>query len=302
MRTRYSIIIILCLLLGGIMIVPSSAQEEMTEEAVEEIISPFMDLKYLKDTDDQKILNARLYFYNDIGEVALPGITVKFYTSMEDPVLLGEAVTDDSGFAGFAIPGDANLPVNEEGMWWFYAESDGTDKVEMTMAEATVMDVNLSLEVSESEDEGRIVKIEAFRIEEGEKIPVAGEDIYLFVPRMFNLFLVAEGYLEDDGTIVFEFTEDIPGDAEGNLTILARFNDHWQFGNVEKRAVTSWGIPSSFDGAATHRALWTQVAPWWMIITLTILLAGVWGHYLFAIISIFRIWKEGKKLKKEAAG
>jgi hypothetical protein len=37
-----------------------------------------------------------------------------------------------------------------------------------------------------------------------------------------------------------------------------------------------------------------------MIYTLTILLSGVWGHYLFAIISLIRIKMEAKrKARKE---
>jgi hypothetical protein len=36
----------------------------------------------------------------------------------------------------------------------------------------------------------------------------------------------------------------------------------------------------------------------WMIITLSILLMGVWGHYFFAIISLIRIKIEAKREKQ----
>jgi hypothetical protein len=131
---------------------------------------------------------------------------------------------------------------------------------------------------------------------DGERIPVTDEDIYVFVPRMFSLLSVGEGYFED-GVADVEFPDDVPGDEHGALTVIARFDDHWQFANVEKRIDTKWGVPSSHDIAETHRALWTQIAPRWMVVTLTIMLAGVWGHYIFAVVSIIRVKRIGKKLK-----
>ena len=56
-----------------------------------------------------------------------------------------------------------------------------------------------------------------------------------------------------------------------------------------------WGVPTDYSQPSTHRALWTKTAPKWMIYTLSILLAGVWGHYLFAIISLIRIRIDAKK-------
>jgi hypothetical protein len=47
----------------------------------------------------------------------------------------------------------------------------------------------------------------------------------------------------------------------------------------------------------THRALWTKIAPRWMIYSLSILLAGVWGHYMFAVISLIRIKIDADKKK-----
>ena len=86
-----------------------------------------------------------------------------------------------------------------------------------------------------------------------------------------------------------EFPSDLPGDKEGNLVIIAKIEENATFGNVEKRETIKWGLPTDYSVPVTHRALWTKIAPRWMIYTLSILLAGVWGHYLFAIISLIRI-------------
>ncbi len=290
MKTRNYIIIMLCLVafLGPI---KAFAQDE--EEPV--VISPYMELKYLKNTAGQKTLNARLFDATDLGEKALPGLTVKFYTNIDDKELLGEAVTDKKGMATYVIPGDMKLPANEENYWWFYAEFEGNDNMQMAMNEVTVLDVNLEMTLTENEEEGKLVNLTAYTMVDGEKIPVSDEDVFVFVPRMFSFLTIGQGYFED-GIASVEFPDDIPGDEHGKLTVIGRFEDHWQFGNVEKRIVTNWGIPSSHEVAETHRALWTQIAPLWMIITLSVMLIGVWGHYLYAIISLFRIKKAGKGL------
>ncbi|MCF8223202.1 MAG: hypothetical protein K9J25_08640 [Bacteroidales bacterium] len=261
----------------------------------QEVLVPYMEFKYLKNTDNQRILEAKVSLPGDLGLEPIEGLTVKFFTNMDNPVPMGEAITDSKGIAKYIIPDDYAIPVDEEGYWWFYAESEADDKYDISMAEVTVRDVTLDMALNEGE-EGKKVILKAYTIVDGEKVPVSDEDIFVYVPRMFSLLPVAEGYFID-GVAEVEFPEDVPGDDEGNITVIGRFNDHWQYGNVEQRVATKWGIPASHEVAETHRTLWTQIAPRWMIVTLTIMLAGVWGHYVFAIISMVRIKRTTKKMK-----
>ncbi len=271
---------------------PLTAQEKGEPEKM----SPYMEFKYLKNTEEQRILDAKIFLAGELGIIPVEGLPVRFYTNMEEPELLGEAVTDAHGIARLIIPDDLILPVDEDNNWWFYAEFEGNEQYEMTMEEISLMDVNLSMSLEETED-GKMIYLEAYTMKNGEKVPVSDEDIFIFVPRMFSLLQVAEGYFID-GEAEVEFPDNVPGDGAGNLTVIARFNDHWQFANVEKRIETTWGVPSSHDVAESHRALWTQIAPRWMIVTLSIMLVGVWGHYLYAIISMIRIKRIEKKKNK----
>ncbi len=277
------------LLLTVVCLYPLVAQDQEGDE----LMSPYMEFKYLKNTEGQRLLDAKVFLAGELGLIPLEGLPVLFYTNMEEPELLGEAVTDAKGVARFIIPGDMALPVDEDNNWWFYAEFEGNDQYDMAMEEISLMDVNLGMSIEET-DEEKMIYLEAYTTLEGVNIPVTDEDIFIFVPRMFSLLSVAEGYFID-GKADVKFPEDVPGDENGNLTVIARFNDHWQFGNVEQRVETDWGVPASHDVAESHRALWTQIAPRWMIVTLTIMLIGVWGHYLFAIISMIRIKRKEEK-------
>jgi hypothetical protein len=133
--------------------------------------------------------------------------------------------------------------------------------------------------------------------ENGKEIPVSGETVSVFVPRMFSNLPIGEITLDDSGSGSLEFPKDLPGGKDGNLTVVAAFIDNATYGNVEKREIIHWGIPTDYL-PTSHRALWTQRAPGWMIYTLSVLLAGVWGHYFFAIISLIRIRIDAKRKAK----
>jgi hypothetical protein len=155
-----------------------------------------------------------------------------------------------------------------------------------------VLNMNLSLV-----DSIKTVTVTAHTIENGKEIPVSGETVSVFVPRMFSNLPVGELTLDDSGTASIEFPSDIPGGKEGNLTIVAAFVNNATYGNVEKREIIHWGVPTDYL-PTSHRALWTQRAPRWMIYTLSVLLAGVWGHYFFAVISLIRIRIDAKRKAK----
>jgi len=156
----------------------------------------------------------------------------------------------------------------------------------------------LDMEFSEV-DSVKTVTVTAHATENGKEIPIAGETVTVFIPRMFSNFIVAELTLDDSGQASTEFPNDLPGGKDGNLIIVAAMINNSTYGNIEKRVEKHWGIPTDYL-PTSHRALWTSRAPSWMIITLSVLLAGVWGHYFFAIISLIRIRRDAEREKAKA--
>jgi len=59
------------------------------------------------------------------------------------------------------------------------------------------------------------------------------------------------------------------------------------------------GLAYRLFSSCDPQGSWTKIAPKWMIYTLSVLLAGVWGHYLFAIISLIRIKIDAARKAKE---
>ena len=93
-----------------------------------------------------------------------------------------------------------------------------------------------------------------------------------------------------------EFPLTLVGDSLGNLTVIAQIDEHDSFGYVKGEATCGWAIPKHLQSQdKPTRQLWTPVAPIWMMITLIILLAGVWGHYIYAVVELVKIKKSAKK-------
>ncbi|MEI6750751.1 MAG: hypothetical protein WCM93_16465, partial [Bacteroidota bacterium] len=94
------------------------------------------------------------------------------------------------------------------------------------------------------------------------------------------------------------------GDSIGNLTVIAQIEENDIYGNVRGEAKINWGLPKRLINAEKPTGeLWTPIAPLWMIITLIIMLVGVWSHYAYTVIQLYKIKKIGLiKAKKESSG
>lgn len=259
-------------------------------------IKPYVTLQYFKDTEGKRILQTTLTYSKNRMELPLPGMEIAFYTGSDHKVLFTKSATDIRGIAKFELSDDIKPEKTADGMWAFSSQFSGNDTIEGGTSEVTVRDMRLEMALSGA-DSIKTITLKAVTSEGGKEKPVSGETVIVYVPRMFSLLPIGELTLDDAGTATIEFPSDLPGNKEGNLTIAARMEENATYGNIEKRETIKWGVPTDYSVPVTHRALWTKIAPRWMIYSLSILLAGVWGHYLFAIISLIRIKADADKKK-----
>jgi hypothetical protein len=261
-------------------------------------ISPYTQLQYFKNTDDQRILQATLTYSKNRMELPLAGMEISFYLGEDQKDSFANGVTDIKGIVRLELKSDMKFRTDKAGMWAFNSEFKGNDTIEACKSGITVKDVKLEMTLAII-DTIKTITVKAFTKVNGTEKPVSGEVVKIYVPRMFSLLPIGELTLDESGNANIEFPSDLPGNKEGNLTIIAKFEENPTFGTVEKRETLNWGLATDYSVPSTHRALWTKTAPKWMIYTLSILLAGVWGHYLFAIISLIRIRIEAKRKARE---
>lgn len=262
--------------------------------STQETISPSLQFQYFKNSDNQRILKATLTYTVKRKDFPIVGQEVAFYTGSKKDVL-AKINTDEKGIASLTIVPDYQIPTEKDGTWIFSSEFAGKDSIEAVSSdELSVKDLHIEMSL-ELVDSVKTVLLKAYTVENGKNIPAAGEAINIFVQRSFSLLPVTDGTFGEDGTVAIEFPSDIPGDKDGNITVVAKIDEHPTFGYLEKRATSQWGVPSRYQEPTTHRALWTKGAPTWMIVALTIMLLGVWGHYAYAIICLIRIKKDSKE-------
>jgi len=252
-----------------------------------------LQLIYTKTATAKSFAITLNYINNDPWPVE--GAKIKITAGPEREIVLGEVSTEPNGKITFNLKPEASIPKDQEGFYVVQAVYEGNDSIQAAESEVKFQDFTLKMELDEA-DSSRTITLKCFQInDKGQEIPPTEMVVNVYVARMFSNLKIGEVTLDSTGIGTFEFPYDLVGDSIGNLTIVARIDEHEIFGNVEVRQMVKWGIPTFHKVPKGNRALWTQIAPTWMIITLVIMLVGVWGHYAYAIINIRRIKKAGKK-------
>jgi hypothetical protein len=287
MRNQYYIsqlFFILCFFTTIVMVAETEAEEV-------EILEIYSDMSYLKQSDGNMQFTVVFTFDGEEDTEAVSNVPVSFYTNEDEPVKIAEVYTDMTGTAVLRIAPDYKFPLNYDGYFYIKAVFDGNEKFEGSESEISYIDISLDLSFDEIEGKKYIVA-KAYKLNKSGGIEeINDEDVFFYVPRMFTRLPIGSGYLEE-GKALLEFPTELPGDTIGKVTVVARIEDHSVFGNVEKISSVKWGIEKINTYSEDHRALWTEIAPKWMMITLMIMLSGVWGHYIYTIGQLFKLKKD----------
>ncbi len=294
-RIKPGTILVLVLLIG---LLQAGAQNVAESKSPASTVLRFT---CISTSDDSIKLKSTVSVKHDEGSTNLANAPVTFYSVEKDGDLkIGESMTDFHGVAVFKIPSHNSYARNEEQMISFKAVYAGSDKFEASEGEFGLKPAKLKVSFYE-EDSVRYVKVEGSQLNsDGTESPIGGTDVIISVPKMFSMLKIAEVSLDDSGTGTTEFPLDIIGDSLGNLTVVASIDEDDIFGAVKGSADNNWGLPKHLISPdRPSRELWTPIAPLWMIITLIIMLLGVWGHYVYAVIQLIMISKSAKVSERE---
>jgi len=252
-------------------------------------------------SDDSIQLKAVINVKHEEGAMLLANAVVKFFVlDAETEISLGEAKTDFHGAAILRIPTRNKFARNEEQLINFKASYEGSDKYTASEGEFGLKPAKLMVSFYE-EDSIRYVKVIATQYNaDGSETPLGPADITVSVPKMISMLKIGAISLDSTGIGTAEFPNDIIGDSLGNLTVIASIEENDIYGNVLGKSAVKWGLPKHLISPdRPSRELWTPIAPLWMIITLIVMLAGVWGHYVYAIVQLVMIKKASPAVKEE---
>lgn len=266
-----------------------------------------MSLDYYNSADNSRTLNATIYIVKEGQRIPVTNEIVYFYLGdISDGYLVDSLITDENGLAKHVFPDEYEFPIDEERRVKYTAEFLGNKLYTNKDADIDIKEIFMELFLTELDLE-KTVSVRGYELgNDKEMIPVSDADVSFYVPRLFNDQIVGKSEF-DDGKSQILFPENIAGDTIGNISVIARIEDHDFYGNVERRLSNfRWGTTAPIEEDKDlmtltinipTRALWHTNAPLWMIITLVVLLTGVWGHYIYVILSLFKL--KGLSSKKK---
>ncbi|MFH1937312.1 MAG: hypothetical protein ABIK52_07095 [Bacteroidota bacterium] len=276
---------------------PALSAQEVTEAEEVEPVDTYLSLIATYTSNDTVVLTATLYIRKGRERIDLQNAPISFSVSgNKEQMEVGEAFTDSTGTAQVMVPVSSTLFRDEEGLITYMADFEGTEKYlsasEMFMSKPSKLEVAFFLE-----DSIRYIRVTGLQFSSnGETEPIMEETVLLFVPALFRPLPIGEVWLDEEGSGSIEFPITIIGDSLGNIKVIARIDEHDSFGYVKGEGTCGWAVPKHLlSQDKPTRELWTPVAPIWMMITLLILLAGVWGHYIYAVIELIKIRRSAKK-------
>lgn len=276
---------------------PAGSVEEAKTDSTAAPAESRMALNYLCGADSVT-LTATLSIKKGEQTLALENAPVEF-TAADGTSgrVLGRSKTNQEGIAVCKIAVNG-LPASKEGLVSYAAKFAGTAKYPGADASFAAKPAKIKLFFS-IEDSLHMLKVTATqKNEKGEDVAIPKETVLIYIPRLFSLLKIGEIALDETGTGTFEFPKEIVGDTLGNLVVMAKIEEHDVFGFVQGQNVINWGVHKQYYKAEVpSRELWTPIAPLWMIITLLIMLAGVWAHYMYAVYELVMIKRLSKKDK-----
>ncbi|MCX6317549.1 MAG: hypothetical protein NTW29_09680 [Bacteroidetes bacterium] len=290
LRCRQLRIFIILLLLAGIPSLQIAAQTDTTAKEEPSLLSPSIEFIGVQKGDNTIDLKALLKTKFKGGLIRLPFMKISFVQVTDSAEKeLGFVITDKKGAAVFNIK-EADANPGKDGSVHFKAMFAGNKSMEAAEEEVSFKRARLEITPVKG-DSLNSVTVKLLDLGSGTAVPVDSVTVGVFVHRLFYPMKVGEGTIEN-GEASVEIPDKLPGDAKGNITLLAKLDEHEKYGKLEASTTQAWGVPVSDQLKELPRSLWSAHPPLWMIITFAILVTAVWGHYIVIIYELFRLRKE----------
>ncbi|MBI3139616.1 MAG: hypothetical protein HYZ15_13650 [Sphingobacteriales bacterium] len=273
-----------------------SAQADSTAATVpaaEEpsLIAPALEFVCTQKNDSTVSLVANLKAKIKTSFIKLPLLKVSFVQVTDTAeTALGFAISNREGVAVLNVRAD-QLVAGPDGTIHIKSQFAGNKAMEAAEGEVTIKKARLEI-TPVVEDSLYSVKVRLVDLSTGAETPVPETTVGIFVNRSFKPLKIGEGTTDENGELSLEIPATLPGDAKGNITLLAKLDENESYGNLEAAVTQPWGVAVSDKDQKLPRALWSSHPPLWMLITFIVLMTAVWGHYIVIIYELFRLRKE----------
>jgi hypothetical protein len=125
--------------------------------------------------------------------------------------------------------------------------------------------------------------------------PIENTTLQYFVQRTFGNLQIGEDTTLDDGTSAVAFPSDLPGASDGKLHLIVRIKAPAQYSSVSSSSAFPADVQPAPAADAFPRALWAPHAPLALMLSIFVVLAGIWLSYFFVVSRILAIRMGGQQ-------
>ncbi len=227
----------------------------------------------------------------------VPDVSVSFFINNDSAaaILLGTGVTNDKGEAYLLMPPAAKEVWSKSAKHSFSITSKASKLYDESKASLDVSRARLKIDTTD--DKKIIVTVQ--ELKDTSWVMVKGAELKVAVKRLDGDLNVNETQTfttDSTGTITAEFKRDsLPGDANGNLTLIAKIEDNDTYGNLTAEKVVKWGNKFQYVSQFDKRSLFARRghSPWWLELLAYTIVVSVWGVLIYLIGQIKKIKKLG---------
>ncbi|BAV05843.1 hypothetical protein SAMN05421788_10818 [Filimonas lacunae] len=215
---------------------------------------------------------------------------------------IGKVVTDRTGKATATIPARLQAVWKAATTLSFVAVSQPQGKLAAKTQSVDITRARLLLDTLPGEDGSRSIVARVEEWQQDSFVAVKDVELKIGVQRLASFLPVGEDetYTTDSlGVANASFSlQKLPGDAKGNLVMVARVEDNDTYGNISVSKTVPWGMVKKDDEFGYgKRAMWAvnAKAPLPLQMVAYTLICAVWGILLYLVMQIVKIKRIGKE-------
>lgn len=271
-----------------------AADTQNTEQA--EKIPANISLRYFKKADGSESVKVSVWYKEGKKNVPVERAVVNLYLDeISREGMMTNVITDENGEGVFLLTDRFYKRAEGKYEYTFIARMMSEELYEPTEEEIIVKRCEIVLTVS---DEDSSIAVVLNQIAGKDSIvPVPDAEIKIGIKRSFSVLPIGDPLTTDEnGSASVVCPGDIPGDSLGNLVIVAKIEDHDEFGNCEAEKSVKWGVPVK-QAAHESRTLWApgNNAPLPLVTASLAIVFGIWGVLIYLMFQLYRIKKISKR-------
>ncbi len=221
---------------------------------------------------------------------------VKEHDPLNESGWVSKTYLNNEGEGIFVFPASFYRITDSVHEYTFIVKLDSDPKYADTEDQMIVADAKINLEYS-GEDSIKTASASISGWKEQAFTPIPNAELKLCIKRTFNFLPFGEAGVasNENGEISGELPLDLPGNANGTITIAARLEDDATYGTVEVTKDVPWVVLPRVN-PVRGRTLWSpgDNAPLLLVISSVTIIVIIWGTIFYLISLLFKIKRLGK--------